>query len=143
MLGEMGIPQDSATGRRHFEAMMEVGRHGDEPGEWRKVRRGWCLGDEQFRQELLAQMEGKQGRNHGGKERLETDEAHAERLLVQELKRLRWAANELADRRKGDAEKVRIARRLRGGTTMTLDWIAKRLHMGTAGYAATCLRQSS
>jgi len=33
-------------------------------------------------------------------------------------------------------------RRLRGETTMTLDWIAGRLNMGAAGYAAQCLRQA-
>jgi hypothetical protein len=47
----------------------------------------------------------------------------------------------LAGRRKGDREKVRIARRLRKETTMTLEWIAGRLNMGAAGYAAQCLRQ--
>jgi hypothetical protein len=36
---------------------------------------------------------------------------------------------------------VRIAQRLCGETTMTLDWIAGRLNMGAAGYAAQCLRQ--
>ena len=45
-------------------------------------------------------------------------------------------------RRKGDGEKVRIARRLRKETTMTLDWTAERLNMGAAGYAAHCLRQA-
>lgn len=39
-------------------------------------------------------------------------------------------------------EKVRIARRLRSETTMTLDWIAQRLNMGAAGYAAQCLRKT-
>jgi hypothetical protein len=38
---------------------------------------------------------------------------------------------ELKRRRKGDIEKVRVARRLRAETTVTHKWIATRLHMGT------------
>jgi REP element-mobilizing transposase RayT len=141
LFGEMGIPQDSAAGRRQFEAMMEERRRVDEPGEWKAVRRGWCLGDERFRQELLEQMGRKMGRHHGGEERRETEEARAERILAQEVKRRRWTLDELAKRRKGDREKVTIARRLRGETMMTMEWIAKRLNMGAAGYAASCLRE--
>ncbi len=114
----------------------------DEPGQWKGVQRGWCLGDPEFRQELLAQMEPKMGRHHGGAERQETDQARAERMLAAELKQRGWTAEELAARRKGDREKVKIARRLRGETTMTLEWIAGRLNMGAAGYAARCLRQA-
>ncbi len=121
---------------------MEERRRRDEPGQWKSVERGWCLGGEEFRQELLAQMEGKLGRHHGGRERQETAASRAERMLAAELKRRGWSADELAARRKGDREKVRIARRLRSETTMTLDWIAQRLNMGAAGYAAHCLRQA-
>jgi hypothetical protein len=47
----------------------------------------------------------------------------------------------LAQRRKGDAGKVRVARRLREETTMTLNWIAKQLSMGVAGSLANLLRK--
>ena len=90
----------------------------DEPGDWKGG--GWCLGDEEFRQELLAQMESKLGRHHGGAERQETATARAERILAAELQRRGWAAEQLAGRRKGDREKVKMARRLRGGTTTCL-----------------------
>jgi hypothetical protein len=50
-------------------------------------------------------------------------------------------ARDLAQRRKGDVSKVRMARRLRTGTTMTLDWIAKELNMGAAGSLANLLRK--
>jgi hypothetical protein len=45
----------------------------------------------------------------------------------------------LKQRRKGDAAKVKIARRLRRETTMTLAWIAQRLHMGTKTHLAHLL----
>jgi len=142
LLGEMGIPQDSRAGRRQFELQMEQRRRHDEPGQWKSVERGWFVGDEAFRQELLARMEAKLGRHHGGPERQETATARAERLLAGELKRRGWSTEQLEARRKGDPEKVKMARRLRGETTMTLDWIASRLHMGAAGYTAHCLRQA-
>ncbi len=120
---------------------MEERRQRDEPGEWKAVRRGWCLGDEQFRKELLAQMDQRMGqRYYGGTERQEAAEARAERILAEELRRRKWGPGELGRRRKGDKEKVKIGWRLRNETTMTLKWIAERLAMGVADYAAQCLR---
>ena len=143
LLGEMGIPQDSAAGRRQFELMMEERRRKDEPGDWKAVRRGWCLGDEPFRQELLEQMGRQMGRHHGGPERQESAQARAERLLAEELKRRGWSHEELDQRPKGDRVKVQMAKRLRKETTMTMDWIARKLNMGAAGYAANCLRHAN
>jgi hypothetical protein len=42
-------------------------------------------------------------------------------------------------RRKGDVAKLRIAKILREKTTMTLDWIAERLQMGTKTHLAHLL----
>jgi len=136
----MGIPRDSAAGRRQFEHAMEQRRQLDEPEVLKRVRRGWCLGDKQFRQELLEQMGQRIGRNHGGDERYETAEQQAERIVLEELRRRKWNESELTRRRKGDGEKLALARRLRNETTMTLNWIAQRLKMGAAGYLANCLR---
>jgi hypothetical protein len=47
----------------------------------------------------------------------------------------------LERRRKGDAKKLQAARRLRRETTMSLNWIAKRLRMGAAGSLANLLRR--
>ena len=67
---------------------------------------------------------------------------HVGQPLADELKRWRWTALDLAQRRKGDAQKLRIARRLRQETTMTLNWMAKRLNMGAAGSLANRLRDA-
>jgi len=140
LFGELGIPKDSSAGREQFEQRVEDRRRTDVPGQWKAVRRGWCMGEEQFRTELLEQMIGKMGRHHGGSERAETAEATAECIVTEELKRRGWSVAELERRRKGDAEKVQVAQRLRSETTMTWNWIAARLHMGAAGYAANCSR---
>jgi hypothetical protein len=141
LLGEMRIPKDSPVGRRYFEELMEERRLQENPEQWKKVRRGWFLGEETFRAELLEQMEGQMGPQHGGIERQEMATAKAVRLLNAELKRRGWDEQELARLRKADRKKLEIARRLRSETTMTWAWIASHLQMGTAGNAANALRQ--
>ena len=141
LFGEMRILKDSVAGRRQFERMMEQRRQAEDPNQWKALRRGWCFGEEQFRAELLEQMSAKMGRHHGGAERSETAEARAQGILTQELKRRGWEAAKLQQLAKGDAEKIRIARRLRSETTITWSWIAAHLHMGAVGYAAQCVRE--
>ena len=79
-------------------------------------------------------MDGNFGAEHYGEERRETEEAKAEATIERELRRLKWSEEQLEKRPKGDRLKVRMAARLREHSTMTVDWIAKRLSMGTAGY---------
>jgi putative transposase len=131
LLGEHGIPKDSAAGRRHFAAAMEARRAGEQDQAFKAVRRGWCLGDKAFRKELLAQMKERPGPGNYGEERFESDEARALDLLEVELKRRRWTQRDLQSRRKGDKDKVVIAARLRRETTMSLKWLAARLVMGS------------
>jgi hypothetical protein len=106
------------------------------------VRRGWCLGSTGFREGLLEQMAGVMGEHHGGQERQETATAVAERIVGEELQRLGWSEAELANRRKGEAGKEFIARRLRRESTMTLKWIALRLRMGSASMVTHTLRRA-
>ena len=117
---------------------MEQRRQQEDGRQWSKVRRGWYLGDEEFRAELLAQVQEKMGPNHYGGERQEAAELKAKRIVKEELGRLGWSEGELQRRRKADVEKIRIARRLRKETTMSLKWIAASLAMGTWTYVANC-----
>ena len=134
LLGENRIPQDSAAGRRQLEAVLEERRVEETGADYKRVRRGWYLGDEAFRKELLGQMKERLGAEHYGAERQETAEAQAEGIVTEELKRRRWREEDLGRRAKGDAVKVALAARLRAETVMTVKWIAERLQMGSAGY---------
>ena len=109
-------------------------RGAEEGGEFKPILRGWCLGEETFREELLTQMSERMGAEHYGEERAATVEALAERIIAEELKRGRWQEADLKTRSKGDPVKVALAARLRAETTMTVGWIAERLAMGTRGY---------
>jgi len=140
LLGEHGLRADTPAARREF-AGADGGAAGLER-EWQRIRRGWCLGRPEFRAELLAEIGGQTGPNHTGAEPRESEAAWAGQWLAAELKRLGWTDAELLDRRKGDPQKVELARRLRAQTTMTLAWIAEKLNMGAAGSLANLLRQS-
>jgi REP element-mobilizing transposase RayT len=131
LLGEHGIGLDSVAGRREFERRLEARRAQESETEFQPVRRGWCFGDEQFRQDLLARVEDGAGQYHYGTEIREAAEAKASRIIDEELRRSVWTEAELGLRRKGDPVKVQIAQRLRAETTVTLQWIAARLRMGT------------
>jgi putative transposase len=131
LLGEWGIAKDGAAGRAEFERRMEARRAAEDGVEFKALKRGWCHGSEEFRQELLAQMGERAGAEHYGKDIQDTAEAKAERVVSEELKKAGWSEEELVQRRKGDGRKLRMAMRLRRETTMTLAWVARRLHMGT------------
>jgi hypothetical protein len=107
------------------------------------VRRGWCLGSEDFRKELLAAAVERVGASHYGSERQESGEQKAERTVMEEMKGLGWEKGDLQRRRKGDKGKVAMARRLRKETTMSLKWIAQRLQMGSWTYVSNLLREKA
>jgi hypothetical protein len=133
LLGEHGIQQDSAAGRLEFERRMETRRLEETDEEALKVfRRGWCLGREEFRREMLEKMDGKLEDNHSGDLRMENAQARAERIVCEELGRLGWVEADLAARHKGDADKMAIAARLRKETTLTVKAIAARVHLGSS-----------
>jgi hypothetical protein len=122
---------------------VEEGRAEATGEEWKGLRRGWYLGDEAFRQELLQAAQAQVGRNHYGVERQETAEQRARRIVSEEFKRRGWTETSLSQLHKGDAGKVPIARRLRAETTVTLQWIAAALAMGTWTHVANQLSHAS
>lgn len=132
LLGEHGIPKDSVAGRRELEQQMEAARKAEDTKTYKPIRRGWCLGHKNFREELLEQISERIGLNHGGVEVRESEERHAEGIVARELARRKWDEEELERRPKGDPAKARIAERLRRQATVTHAWIAQRLGMGTA-----------
>ena len=140
LLGEMRLPKEGPVVRREFERVMEDRRRQEGDGsQWAPIRRGWFFGDKALKEELLAKASEQVGAQHHATQRQETEEAKAERLVREELATLGWDEGELSRRRKGDPEKVRIARRLRRETTMTLAWIARRLGMGVWTYVSNLL----
>ncbi len=139
VIGEMGIPKDSSAGRRRFEQVMEARRAEERSEQWKPVRRGWCLGEEQFRKELLEQVHEMAGAQHYGEEIGQSAEEKARRIIAEELAKLGWKEGDLGLRRKGEVGKARIARRLRQETTVSKRWIADQLAMGSVSNVTFCL----
>src|SRR5712671_5657127 len=109
LLGEHGIPKDSAAGREEFQKRMELRRTSEDGEEFKGIARGWCLGSEAFRKELLAQMSEQHGPEHYGTEMRESAEQKAERIVAEELRKLGWPESQLGSRRKGDPDKLKMA----------------------------------
>ena len=137
LLGEWGIAKDSPAGREQFAGLMEARRRAEGTGDYQPL--GWCLGGEAFRQELLEQVHELASPRHTGQDIRESALAKAERIVAEELQALGWRVGELNARRKGDPRKVGIAARLRRETTVTLAWIAERLHMGAPSHVSCLL----
>jgi len=121
--------QDAAA----LEARLE-GSRGQAPSSlFESIRRGWCFGDDSFRQDMHERINARAG-THAGEASASAAEANAEGLVIKALAKLGWSEVDLCSRPKGDGRKLALAQRLRRETTMTVKWIAARLAMGTAGY---------
>lgn len=138
-MGEHGIQKDSAAGRRELEARLEALRRAENSEAYGLIRRGWLYGSDEFRQARLLEAADVVHPHHYGEERREASEAKARSIVAAELKKLRWTVEDLQSSRMGDPRKVRIARRLRTETTMTLKWIAAELKMGSWTYLSNLL----
>ena len=80
LLGELGIPKDSVAGREELENYLEVRRAQADDGELKRIRRGWCLGGETFRQELLARAHQRTGADRAAKLKIQTGEQNEFKL---------------------------------------------------------------
>jgi hypothetical protein len=141
LLGEWGIAWDKPGASPQFSAVMEARRQGELDQEFKRVRRGWCIGSEEFRVEMLRYVELQRGRWHGGSELRESAHAKAERIIAEALRSNGAGEPQLKAWRKGHPFKVQLAAKLHAETTVSLTWIAGRLNLGTRGHLAFLLSQ--
>jgi hypothetical protein len=139
VLGEHGVQLDSPKGRREFSRRMQQLCLSAQIVEAVSLLRGWKIGAEDFADWLAEKLARRGRRGERASERRETDEALAERLVRQSLRKLRWSEKDLKDRKKSDPHKLGIARQLREQTPMSRQWIATRLNMGSASYLSALL----
>ena len=142
LLGELGW-RDNTRGRREFEHYMEArANEGGEQEDDKSIRRGWRFGAEDFL-ERLEEMTGLRGRRgiHHPEEVEATMEAKAGRIIAEELRRGKLKEENLAELPKMHPAKARIGKRLRKETTLTLAWIASRLHAGAPSTLANTIHR--
>jgi putative transposase len=97
-------------------------------------------GAEDFSDWLAEKLARRGRKDERASERRETDQALAERVVREALRKIGWTETDLKRRKKGDGKKLRIARQLREQTPMSRQWIATRLHMGSASYLSALLK---
>jgi len=79
--GEHGLSKDTGSNRQEFERRMEARRAAEtDAASLGALRRGWCLGSLEYKQQMLEALEGKLGDHHSGALRQEAATAKAERL---------------------------------------------------------------
>jgi len=129
--GEHGIGRDDARGRREFARRMEGQRL--EPLDedmGKRIRRGWQFGAEDFVDRLRDRMSDAVADRHESAFVRESMASRADRIVGEELASARLEPRSLEVLPKGAPIKIRIARRLRESTTLTLKEISALLHAG-------------
>jgi hypothetical protein len=141
VMGSVGLRRGQGRG---YEAYIEArvlelaikARRQELEEDWNGLRRGWYLGGETFREQLIGLLEkaskGRQRASHSGPARVAHDQATGERLLRAGVTGIGLQIAELRKRSKGAPEKAALAWWLRQRTTVRLAWIAEQLEMGHA-----------
>ena len=141
LLGALGVEDDKrgCTWYRKYmqKRVLEIALS-DDPQEvdatWGKIRRGWYVGSDRFRQDLLEKLgkslKDKQSSSFSGEAIREHNEAEAEVLIKQGLEKLGVAYYELESMHKGAPEKMVIAWLLKKRTVVKNEWICQHLLCG-------------
>ncbi len=151
-LGSVGLSDDRSGRERYCRTMqkrvLEIGGSEtpwDVDERWAKIRRGWCLGGDEFRDEMVAKldgvMKGKRRDSFVGSESRKHDMVEADRLLCKGMAGVGLSADELALSKRSDPRKMVVAWLIRRNTVVRNEWISKRLHMGRASKLSFFVKQ--
>ena len=139
VFGEVGVEDTSEGRRRYAQRMREravATLSGEDGAELARLRRGWCLGGESFRERMLSLLGAATGfceikgdvpsesRSHG--------EARAREMIEAGLAHFGLRTEDLADLPKGDPRKLAIATVVRGHSAVSNRWLAEALRLGHA-----------
>ena len=106
------------------------------------VARAWYIGSEKFREHLLDRLEKRpQGVDLSGGQRREHNERMAEKLIQAGLNELDVTEKRLLDMKANSMEKQAVAWLIKTQTTVTGEWIAKRLNFGHSSNRSRSLRR--
>jgi putative transposase len=103
------------------------------------LRRGWYWGSDAFREKLLALRQGKEPRvpksrdYRSSQQERDHSEARARRIVTARLQKDGLTDADLAARPGNDPLKVELASEIWENTSVSQQWIAARLRMGSAG----------
>ena len=120
---------------RRLQEVLHANVKPDQEKEWGRLRRGWYLGGDEFRDKLMERANGLlSGRQRVSfsREGLQMhDEYVAEKLLKEVLARLATTLATVQRNRQNDPCKQAVAWYLKGRTVVGDAWICRRLEMGS------------
>jgi putative transposase len=112
--------------------------------EWKNVRRGWCLGGAEFREEMLERlgrvMKGRKRESYSGTEVCRHDEQEGKILIEKGLKALGCTMEAMRALSPSDVRKQGLIWLLRTQTTCGVEWINRRLAVGHASNISRAMK---
>jgi REP element-mobilizing transposase RayT len=138
-----GLPDEGRGSRRRYAALMarrvaeEIREKGAEDiaEKWKAIRRGWYIGDDAFRDQLMDRADRLvRGRRRASyrREGLHLhDEREAVRLLEQAATQLGVSVSALWSRKQTDPVKQAVAWWVKGRSVVSDDWLSAKLEMGS------------
>lgn len=138
-----GLPDEGWGSRRRYAALMArrvaEARRGKEDekrtDEWREIRKGWYVGDDAFRDQLMDRADQfVRGRRRASyrREGLHLhDEREAVRLLEQAAMQLGVSVSALWSRKQTDPVKQAVAWWVKSRSVVSDDWLSAKLEMGS------------
>ena len=103
--------------------------------ELKKIRRGWYLGSDLFRDDLMDRVDraaqGKKRESYRNEGMCRHDESEAVKLLEQATRRLKVGSAELCRRKQTDAVKQAVAWWVKSQSVVSDEWLCERLEMGS------------
>jgi len=113
--------------------------------EWEELRRGWYLGGEDFRRDMLDRIDRKLGtvkrESYAGAAMIAHNEQEASLLLVKGLAALETDVREVKALNKTDLRKQALAWLLRSSTLVSAEWICRELGMGHRSNISRAVRR--
>ena len=102
--------------------------------EWKSIRRGWFLGGESFREEMLVRigerMKSRKRESYSGEEVKGHDLKRAEELLRKGLNILKIGQEDIQGMKTTDKRKQALTWLIRSSTQVSCEWICERLGLG-------------
>ena len=139
ILGDSKLKDDTTGRKKYYQQVSSAGKmasgsHIDEElaAEWKPLQRGWFYGSKKFHQDLLSNIaKARAGKTPGKSSPKNTHgEAMARNIIKSGLKALKLTEAKLNKLPLGADEKIALASVLRNKTTISQDWISKKLKMG-------------
>ena len=143
VLRSYGLSRDRSVERRKYRNELEFRARAitrgildeEEQAEWEVLRRGWYIGGESFRDQLIDRMDsaisGRKEERPGGRMVRAHDEQAVEALLEKGLRYLKLDGEQVKALPKNDFRKQSLAWLVRSRTSMKNDGVIEHLGMGT------------